>query len=68
MEDETAVEEKRKLFVGALSPTTTDQSLSEVFSVYGKVLSGIRQALHLFDVHLMSCTCELNGWLTAKSE
>jgi RNA recognition motif-containing protein len=37
----------KKLFVGSLSPTTTEESLTELFSQYGKVRS-LKLAKDLF--------------------
>jgi len=44
MDDEREVEEKRKLFIGAMSYSTTDESLCKAFEKFGKIVSGMRKS------------------------
>lgn len=43
MDDEREVSEKRKLFIGAMSYSTTDESLCKAFEKFGKIVSGMRK-------------------------
>jgi len=58
MGDEREVQEQRKLFIGGLSYSTTDDSLREAFGRYGELVEGLLHPCNFFLFTLLPCVRE----------